>query len=285
MSYILNALRKSERERQKNQEQNLATHLQDDQPGKSAVHAHWLVLLIALNAGLFAYVLIRENGGETSFTVPAPAKKQPASISTTKLPEPSAKLPLPEKSEEPLAVAQAAPGAETIAGLIESRKPQVSDEPPTKAQNKTGVKQKPAAEQPGMPASQVARIDRDETDHMIDKAVDEFPKHEVKPPAALENESAPGEPLAKREINDKGEKTENDTPWLEELPSSFRRHVPELDINVYVYSEQVENRFIMVSMHKYLAGQEVSAGMLLKDIQQDGIVVYYRGRRFKIRRK
>ncbi|WP_031434144.1 general secretion pathway protein GspB [Methylomarinum vadi] len=285
MSYILNALRKSERERQKNQEQNLTTHLQDDNPGKSAVHAYWLILLIVLNAALFAYVLIRYDGGETSLTVPAPAKKQPALITTTKLPEPSAEQTLPGKSAEPLAVVQAAPAAETIAGLIENKKPQVTDATPTKAQNKTGVKQMPAAEQAVSPDSQVVRVERDETDHLIGKVVEASLKHEAKPSVAPENASESGKPIVESEINDKSGKAENDTPWLEELPSSFRRNVPAIDINVYVYSEQAENRFIMVSMHKYLTGQEISAGMLLKDIQQDGIVVEYRGRQFKIGRK
>lgn len=288
MSYILNALRKSERERQQNQEQNLTTQLQNPNPSHGGIRARWLVLLVVLNTTLMAYVLLfKQDIGGTSPPAQSRAPKQPAAIAESIPLEPNLTRPLPEHSETPVTESRAAPGPETIAGLIENKKPKVTDATPTKAQNKTGVKHMPAAERSITPDSQAVRVEeRDETDHIIDKATEVTPKHEAKPPAAPKNASASDESdsLAKREINEKDGKAENDTPWLEELPASFRRHVPELDINVYVYSERAENRFIMVDMHKYLTGQEIGPGMQLKDILQDGIVVEYRGRRFKIRR-
>ena len=77
---------------------------------------------------------------------------------------------------------------------------------------------------------------------------------------------------------------ENTPPFLSELDYDFRRSVPEIDINVFVYSETKEDRFIMIDMKKYLSGQQIDAGMKLKEIRMNSIVVEYKNRVFQIQR-
>jgi len=78
--------------------------------------------------------------------------------------------------------------------------------------------------------------------------------------------------------------TEPSIPLLKKLPYSFRRTVPELDINVYVYSEQARDRFIMVDMVRYTEGQQIADGLLLKEIRPDSLVVTFSGKTFRIKR-
>jgi general secretion pathway protein B len=77
---------------------------------------------------------------------------------------------------------------------------------------------------------------------------------------------------------------ENTPPFLSELDYDFRRRVPEININVFVYSEIKEDRFIMIDMKKYLPGQQFSSGIKLKEIRLNSIVVEYKNRVFQIQR-
>ncbi len=77
---------------------------------------------------------------------------------------------------------------------------------------------------------------------------------------------------------------ENAPPFLSELDYDFRRRVPEIDINVFVYSETEEDRFIMIDMKKYLPGQQIDAGIKLKEIRMNSIVVEYQNRVFQLQR-
>ena len=76
-----------------------------------------------------------------------------------------------------------------------------------------------------------------------------------------------------------------DIPFLSTLDYHFRRSVPALDINVYVYAEKKQDRFIMLEMTKYFSGQEISSGMTLKEIRINSLVVEYKNRSFQIKRK
>jgi general secretion pathway protein B len=73
-------------------------------------------------------------------------------------------------------------------------------------------------------------------------------------------------------------------PFLFELPAEFRHTVPELKINVFVYSEQPAERFIMVDMIKYAVGERIKALLTLKEIRPDSLVVEYNNRTFQIKR-
>ncbi|WP_419620942.1 general secretion pathway protein GspB [Thiolapillus sp.] len=72
-------------------------------------------------------------------------------------------------------------------------------------------------------------------------------------------------------------------PLLSELPLEFRRQVPKLNINVFVYADQSPQRFVIVDMVKYRAGQNIQ-NMRLKEILADSLVVEYMGKTFRIRR-
>lgn len=73
-------------------------------------------------------------------------------------------------------------------------------------------------------------------------------------------------------------------PALKELPLDFRRRVPKININVYVYSEDDAERFVVVDMVKYTSGSIIVDNMELKEIRSDSLVVEYNGETFRIMR-
>ncbi|MGH8548523.1 MAG: general secretion pathway protein GspB, partial [Methylococcales bacterium] len=73
-------------------------------------------------------------------------------------------------------------------------------------------------------------------------------------------------------------------PLLAGMPSDFQREVPSLNINVFVYSEIPEERFIVINMSKYLAGQKIDSGPEILEIRPDSLVLEYLGRKFRIKR-
>ena len=73
-------------------------------------------------------------------------------------------------------------------------------------------------------------------------------------------------------------------PFLSDLPGEFRRTIPGININVFVYSEHGEESFVMIDMVKYKAGQQLKNGMLLKAILNDSLLIVYQNREFQIER-
>jgi general secretion pathway protein B len=60
--------------------------------------------------------------------------------------------------------------------------------------------------------------------------------------------------------------------------------VPSLAINVYAFTNEVADRFVMIDRVKYKVGQRINEELELKEIRVDSIVVNYNNRTFKIRR-
>jgi general secretion pathway protein B len=63
-----------------------------------------------------------------------------------------------------------------------------------------------------------------------------------------------------------------------------RQSLPTLPINVFSYSSTPAERFVMIDMVKYVPGQTIKNALELKEITEDGIIVRYEGRVFKIKR-
>jgi len=69
--------------------------------------------------------------------------------------------------------------------------------------------------------------------------------------------------------------------WYE-LPAEFRSSLSLPRLDLHVYSEVPQNRFIMVSLRKFREGERLESGLLLEEILPDGMVMSYRGERFLV---
>jgi len=73
-------------------------------------------------------------------------------------------------------------------------------------------------------------------------------------------------------------------PLLRKLPSGFRRKVPTMTINVFVYSKRAKERFVIINMAKYRTGDKIENGPVLESIRPDSLVLRFEGQRFRVKR-
>lgn len=68
-----------------------------------------------------------------------------------------------------------------------------------------------------------------------------------------------------------------------ELPQGVRDSLPELRITVLVYAEQPEDRFVLIGGERLRENDEVQQGVLLEEIRREGAVFRYRSYRFLVK--
>ena len=73
-------------------------------------------------------------------------------------------------------------------------------------------------------------------------------------------------------------------PWLSSLPEAFRDSFPPLIVNIDVYSPDESRRILYINNRQVQEGERIQAGVLVEEIVQDGVILRFRGQRFKIPR-
>lgn len=74
-------------------------------------------------------------------------------------------------------------------------------------------------------------------------------------------------------------------PTLRELRASGQIQLPELHLDIHVYSVQADERFVFVNMSKYKEGTTLNEGPHIVEIATDGLVLDYFGTRFLLARE
>ena len=77
----------------------------------------------------------------------------------------------------------------------------------------------------------------------------------------------------------------NAAPQLQswyELPQEFRMRLSLPRLDLHVYSEEPQNRFILVNLQKYREGETLESGLVLEEILPEGMVMSYLGERFMV---
>jgi len=249
MSYILNALRKSEQERQVQNVDTLENRIQDKAENNVKVPSIWLILLVVFNLLFvlyFGWSYTKEQNKESKVE-PVVAEK-PIIIKQ----EPELEI---EKEQvaitPPILEQQKDLQALSIAEQIEKKRIKV----------KLNAKQKKIAE---------SIVEQRPLVVVAEK------KPKKIEPVVIKTETKVDKVIADKQLND--------FPFLTELDYEFRRKIPVIDINVYVYAEEESERFIMIAMKKYSSGQEIASDLLLKQIRINSLVVEYKNKVFQIKR-
>ncbi len=68
-----------------------------------------------------------------------------------------------------------------------------------------------------------------------------------------------------------------------QLPQAMRDGLPEFRINVLVYAEKPEDRFLLINGQRLEEKEELTAGVVLDEIRRDGAVFRYRNYRFLVK--
>ena len=65
-------------------------------------------------------------------------------------------------------------------------------------------------------------------------------------------------------------------PRVAELPPAVRLRLPELQVNVHVYAEEPDRRFVLINMRKYREGDRIGRdGPLVDRITPAAVIIDY----------
>lgn len=219
MSFILDALKKSENERQQQsggEFSSVPTSPSDARP------ARWLWLLaalLAINVAVLLGILMRPDVRST--TAPGTEEVQ---------------LPAMPAAQEPGGAAPTA--AASFADQVERARQQQP------VQNASETMTEPGAE----PAAEAT------------------PATSVPPTSAA---ASGGERI----------------PTIEELRLSGSLQLPELHIDIHVFSENPAERFVFINMAKHREQSRLEEGPVVREITADGVILQYQGRSFLLSRE
>ena len=270
MSYILNALRKSEQERRNKEPETLLYRIAEIQPPANPRSSKLIPVLVIVNVVLLGYFIwdhyrqvpaamapdrsFAQAGKAIKVTNPVKIADKQAAAEPAQSPQLLQKLEN-EPKHKPLPVAKSKkeqPKAQPVAAVKKtSQRVLTKSEPVTEAAS--GDIQLAR----NLPNTGVALARPPEVDHGPNAS-------SVKSPDI----SVATDPV----------------PYVTELPYEFRRRLPQFDINVFVYSEWAADSFVMIDMEKYKVGQRIRGLLELKEIRQDSLVVRYEDQIFQIKR-
>ncbi len=279
MSILLDALKKSEQQRQLGQTPTLQTHT-GAESARAEEQLKWIVpVLVAISTGVmgwFGWVQFRvpESGPAP---VVAVAGEQPEEVvATTQMTEPKPRTATESFRTEKSAGKPLLPGGLKLA-------PQTASN--SAAKDKTRVNQSFKSFQA-----------RDQVDgKAVDKATDKrLARNDSQPGKSSSRQAA--EPVtgtaeaAPRPVEDRTERrnsrlepyvTEPISYW--ELPQGVRDNLPEIKISVLVYAERPSDRFLLTNGQRVAEKDELQSGLVLDEIRRDGAVFVYRNYRFLVK--
>lgn len=261
MSFILEALKKSENERQRKIGPSLAdVHVREPRSEKPW-WAFAVAALLLINLAVLVIVLVRNN--------------EPATQSPNTVPPPVASA----NSAAPHTAAAPAPTpAPQSEAVITPRAPSngpVAAQPPTTT-----------------PPDPSVRSLADEA--IVDGEEQAYPLQH--PDLALAANVPPG-PSIVRPIDEATGNTRAVRPQMpppsepEEVLPTFRElggtsaNLPDLHLDIHVHSPMPAERFVFINMRKYIEGQSLSEGPAVERITSEGVVLNHRGLRFLLPRQ
>lgn len=248
MSYILDALRKSESERQQGRVPDFAQQVQliHRPKRKSMPVMAWLALALLINAGVLAYVFWP---GRSAVVAPVMAGATTELSSTAK-----------SLDHEPTPVSRVSPPQQATAnGGAQS----TTHMTPTNTSQAANVRSEPASE----PASVEQAISNELTVTERPTVIVPSPNRSASP-ASSQHLASDDEPRTR-------------VPHLVELPLSFQRRVPDLIFNSHVYASDPMARRVMINDHYLRVGQGFD-GIRVERITEDGVELSMNGTRFRV---
>ncbi len=246
MSYILDALRKSERERQQadplvlNPVGSEAIELPGRRVGLMGAVAVFVVVAIALSA----YWIVISNR-VAPVTVP---KNSPASTESQKI----------RSGPEAALAEKTPPEIKTIRPA-----PELKPSPFAATRPRSSVRDlaKEARTAPSTPSSSAAT------------AVVAAPS--VPNQGNAITKAAAATPVA----------TEKEPiKFLRAMPADFQRELRDLNVTIHIYAPNEADRILYINNRQYRAGEQVRDGVVVEEIVPDGAVLTYHGQRFKLPR-
>ena len=74
-------------------------------------------------------------------------------------------------------------------------------------------------------------------------------------------------------------------PTIEELCLNGPLQLPELHIDIHVYSDNPDERFVFINMAKHREQSQLDEGPVVREITAEGVILQYQGRSFLLSRE
>lgn len=241
MSFILDALRKSETERQRQASPGLVAAAHRPPAPRRSIWVPVLVVALMTNLALLAWLWWRDRPAAES--APLAAESPP---------------PPPPPVQPPLARAPAAsPSLAAVAGISPGQAPPPND-PQTQAADERFA-EAPVEQQ----YTEVLDLPPDATDAAGEASGGDSAAGTSGPPAHIRSAALP---------------TVND------LVARGAFALPELHLDIHVFSAAPAERFVFINMKKYTEGTALAEGPRVEEITPDGVTLSHNGQRFVLTR-
>ncbi len=289
MSFILNALRKSEQERKSLNPEDLAERLQNKQwqprhPKTGGVYKSLVIANMVLILGVMGFAWYY-------FKTPTPAPAPALSVSVSK-PVVSTAVEVDADSSQvelstPKPLDNVPMKTTSIANWIEIQKFSINTDKPDEAKI---IEFQPVKQQPKTKSEKIDQVEKKiahpvTSEPGVVAQLESKPKPLLsKPNTSLNKANTPFSQSTQVFEQDSKQSSQEELPFLRELPVEFRNAVPSFKVNVFVYAVPPEDSFVMIDGEKYKEGQTVQPGLLLKEIRAESMVLMYQGRLFQINR-
>lgn len=265
MSYILDALKRAEAERDRGaipglHAKQLASY--DDPEVRTTPVWLWALaaaalVLAAVGSGYWWWRMPAKEIVANSPSAPASSAQTPASD----LPVPAAALPLtPAKVNS-----------------VASKSPAKTDLPSKPLNSPPPVVAVQVAPQP-IPAKKVAAA----APAIPTAAVPAATPAPAPAQVAAAKPPAPAAPVPTAAVHPGKGQTGSPIPMLSELPETLRRQIPPLSIAGAVYSDDPNQRMLIINNQTFGQGNQVGSGVQLEEIHSSSSVFNFQGTRFQL---
>ncbi|TAM09582.1 MAG: hypothetical protein EPN72_01955 [Nevskiaceae bacterium] len=290
MSYILEALRRAERDRRRDTENpaaQITAPVAAPSPSRrstrrwAAIAAVCVVLLTIANLAFFLHG--RKSASAPAQPVPAtpalpPASAAPSATNHAQLPgvvtmgdgnaqtEPTILIPAGEgeEADNPIADAADIHSFDDLSGAA-NPVPAPARTPPPRAQERTA---QPAVVQPTPPDSEASAAEAVVSESPI-RTLPTGP--DASPPPAAKTLTTQPAPLGAPEPG-------ADSPDLRVMPDNYRATFPQFTVQVHVYDPDPGKSWVMIDNRRYSVGDTLPQGPKIKGIVSQGIVFDWQGR-------
>lgn len=249
MSYILDALKKSEKQRQRGAVPGVLT-AQDVRPIETRKRPLWPYLISAvllLSVALLVLWFMPHRTGR-------PPTSGQTAIQKDAVPDKTAAQNITLSEEEPVRT-----------------KPQNGTSTSLRVSSKTGR---------SSPVTEDEKPTLKVTEETASPVEPEVPQDI---PAPAPDKSTASEPMAEQKPTDALIPPPEDRIYkLTELPQVIREGLPQFTISTHVYSSDPTSRLTRINGQTLREGEELLAGLKLEEITSDGVILRYKNYRFRI---